>query len=398
MSHPLDILIIEGSAVPFTRSQALVLQVPFTFEGLAEAYRLVPEAMKILIVPDVAINRTMPTATAINGFKYPQAVHPMVLELGLFSTECADTVPTQVEKSLAAIREVEQPAFIRLAARAAFGHILERTFPVVNSGGMVWLLMPEDLLSWSAEDAEFLRSTIPGIRVVREEIWTSRLQGEYAGMVETAGSFLRFGLSNEYSQLLEEEGCGEAAKPLPHPDKLLTMLPPDIDVGIVPGAVDRVGHYRILAFRWGAGQFILAPAVCRETLLSHLLPAENPEDVDEPARDIPQRLIAMLPATPSEMAAWTRAIGWDREDKRRRAIRSLPELANTLDDIPRGSKPATDKVPVRRGTGELDVQPMTGEALRKLLKRLRQKKLLPAGLSTFLVAAEAKWKACFRNT
>jgi hypothetical protein len=397
MANPLDMLII-GSQCSCTRSLSRVRQVPFSFEGLAEAYRLLPEVNTLIIVPDAVINRTMPTAAVINSFKYPQVLHPIVIELGLLIPGSLDPVPSQVEQSLAAIQEDERPAFIRRAARAAIAHILDRIFPIVNSGGTVFLLIPEDLPSWPAEDAEFLRSTMSGIWVAKDDVWATRLQGEYAGMVENAGSFLRFDLSNDYHQLLDEEGYMDVPDALPHPEQVLSMLPPDIQVSMVPGAVDRVGQCRVLTFRWGTGQFILAPARSQDTLLTQLLAAETPEDVVEPACGIPDRLSAMLPADPSELNQWTQAVGWEREDRRRGAVHSLQELADTLDGIPQGTKPATEKVPVRRSTGEIDSQHTTGEALRKLLKRIRKKKPLPPGLSAFLAAAEAKWKACFRNT
>ena len=399
MAQETDSLIVGGPGVYRNGPESRARRVSLTFAGLADAYEIIPECNAIVIVPNRDIHAMSPTADDITRFEAPGGLHPIIPELGLLEPGSSESIPVQVRRGLTSIPSAGRPLLGRRAATLVFRYVLERTFNVVHSGGTVHLLIPEDLPTWPDDEKAFVRDALPGIAFYTDTTWASRVSGEYAWMLEHEKSNIWFGLADDYQELLAAEGYLGIPDPLPYPDRVLEFLPADVPVSVAPGAIDRAGQRRVMELCWGTGRFVLGPATALPAVLARL-GVETGGDTALGATEVPcGSLESMLPADPNELAAWHKAVGWDREDGRHGRIHSFDVLARTLDAIESGARRSSDKVAVDgHPTTDPNGGSTTGDAIRKLLERFQKKPDLPPRLRDFLAAAQVAWEERFRYT
>lgn len=400
MISRLDTLVIGGPTLPFVTSTG-IRQVHFSFDGLGEAYQLIPECETLIVVPDRRILAELPSAEAFKHYIEGGSLHPIFGELGVINLTLNQTsdapVLNQVARNLDSIPTAQRAAFIQRGAAAFFGYVLGRTFNVVNGGGTVFVLAEEDLPAWSNEERAFLSGVMPGILFSQASTWSARVSGAYAWMLSETRSSLEIGLALNREDIVGGADITGIPDPLPTPERILAFLPPEISVHVADGALDRAERYRVLVLKWGTGAFVIAPAMSWNSLLARLklsAPSESPSEIGRPAEGT---LVAMLPRQIAQVKAWDDALGWGDNDNRSGAIKSVRSLAATLDAVPPGNLSSSKAVAVYDDHGPTQ-QMISGDALRKRLERVQKRTALPEDLHAFLAASHAAWKARFRHS
>lgn len=409
MERPTDILIIGGPDLACTRTSDKIRQVPFTFTGLGAAYRLLTEPVTVVIAPDASILSVMPTAADFDGVGDPGRADPELCRLGLYSPASSEPIPLQIESNLALIPEDMRGDFIRRSASIFLGRALDRTFNIVNGGGTVYLLLPEEYPSWQDTDKAVIGDQVPGLIIDRDEAWSARVGGDHRWLLEGVRSGLRLGWANAYTELVEVDGYVGVPDPLPHPDRVLKLLPAEISVSVSQGATDCAGQRRVLALRWGRGAFVVAPALCWMPLLVRLgigvsddsgLGCVEDDHADKSAAQEGLKpasavgpLASLLPVTNEGIRDWDKVLAW-----RAGKVRSVAEIACSLDALPAGPRrKPTETVRVcglaGDGSGETNAA-----ALRKLIERKLHITEIPDGLRKLLEDALAAWNQHFFNT
>ncbi len=111
----------------------------------------------------------------------------------------------------------------------------------MNSGGTVYLLLPEDVTEWPESDRALLQGPLPGIFMGRDAEWaSSRATGAYDWMLAGQASPLWIAFSDEYEEDVERDGWAGDVAQLPRPDCLLSWLPPEVPLCMGSGPLSRV--------------------------------------------------------------------------------------------------------------------------------------------------------------
>lgn len=275
MGSVTDILIIGGPETAFADPAAKVRQVPFTFAGLAEAYRLLPEAETVIMMPDAAgVVSGMPTEDGIRCFHIADRKNPLIVVLEQFETRKYGLTPGVflLKQRLDGLPQEKRSDFIRQANATAVELVLERVADIVAAGGKVFLLLPEsDLPRLHPEDKTIITGLLPGIRIGHDRTWSARVDGKYAWLLEGVRPSLVFGCSGVLKRF---------------PSLALKSLPKKSGASALSGAVDRGGGVRVIFFRIGRSEFVITSAVATENLLRRFGVVEK-TDSEPPATNLP---------------------------------------------------------------------------------------------------------------
>jgi len=411
----IDILIVGGPQLNYGRFDVKVRQLPFTFEGINKGCRLLPACKNVVIMPGQAIFDSLPEAKDFEWTYENSHLEHCVLKLGLASMDSKNPVPDQISRRLAEIQGDEYSRFTRSATSEFFARLCDGIYNIVDSGGDVYILMPEEYPLWPKGDKAFMIHAMPGIDVVTNSRWSRRVSGEFASMLEGTPSELVFSFGSIYSEEYPEgHFMGNEGK-LDSPHKILRLLPEAAPVRWKAGAVDRAKAWRILVLSWGMGRFIFAPALSWSLILKDLGVHEcagseslngssgkpdtacNDQKVSTPDGGA---LVKMLPQSKEEIEKWNRALGFKGIDGRRKNIKSIVDLAWTVAMLPTEvlKLKSNNKVKVYSINGAITEGELTGDALRRAIDRFSKKPELPEKLKVFLQEVQEAWKNHFLHS
>ncbi|MEI7947175.1 MAG: hypothetical protein WCJ02_10775 [bacterium] len=409
----IDLLIVGGPPLNYGRFKIKVRQVPFTFEGINEAFRLLPECNHLVVMPGQDI---FDSPLVANNFEWAyenSGVDQCLLKLGLFSIKSNDPIPDQISNILKDIQGMDHSLFTRRVACAFFAHLCEGMYNIVENGGSVYVLMPEDYPSWDKNDKTFMVHAMPGIDITTTSKWSRRVRGEFSSILDGNPSKLLFSFEPTYLEKYSEDYFSGNSGELDTPHRILRLLPEPTTVRWKVGAVDRANGWRVLVLIWGSGKLIFAPALSWTSVLKELgvdgfdgseTQKIECSTVDAGCTDqklsVPARgsLANKLPTSKDEITRWNEILGWAGTDGRRGAIRSIEDLAWTLDMLPKEMLKSNKKVDVYSIDGSISRAKTTGEALRKTISRLKAKQGLPESLISLLDEADKSWKNHFHHS